>query len=386
MIPEADYFNNKTITMKYFHSLFIRSSQFVFLFILLCLVSACNEQDKKDMANVQSKGNIGDLIIIMDSVRWKGPIGDTLRSIFSGEVPGLLRSEPYFKLTYFHPNVFNSFIKTHRNLIFVTSLQDASPTGQRMRQFFSQKSIESINQDSSIFMLPKQNEFARNQHILHLFGKTDRQLLSNLSRNKEAIRQHFNKIELGRLNSNSFAVENKELSARISKEHGFHMRIPENYALAKSDSNFVWVTFPAKDLTTHVFVAYKSYRSADAFIPENILAWRDSIGYNYMYNQKIKDSYMTYQDYIPPVFRKVSFNDRYAVETRGLWRLKNNSRGGPFLSYTFVDESTNRLYYIEGFLLGPAVEKKREFMRQLEAVLWTFKPTVATTATVPPAS
>jgi hypothetical protein len=82
---------------------------------------------------------------------------------------------------------------------------------------------------------------------------------------------------------------------------------------------------------------------------------------------------MTYQDYIPPVFKKVSFNDRFAVETRGLWKLKNNSRGGPFLSYIFVDELTNRLYYIEGFIMGPGIDKKREFMRQLEAVLSSFQ-------------
>lgn len=361
--------------MKYSNLLYIRFIPFICILAVLLQFSACNEQDKRDMANVQSKGNIGDLIVIMDSTRWKGPIGDTLRSIFSAEVPGLLQSEPYFKLTYFHPNIFNNFIKTQRNLIFVTSLEDDSPTGQRMRQYFSQQSIESINRDSTIFMLPKKNEFARNQEILHLFGKTDKQLLSNLSRNKEAIRQHFNKIELGRLNKNSFAPENKDLSAQISKQHGFHMRIPENYTLAKSDSNFVWVTRPAQDLTMHIFVAYKPYQSTQAFQPEKIIAWRDTIGYNYMYNRKIKDSYMTYQDYIPPVFKKVSFNDRYAIETRGLWRLKNNSRGGPFLSYTFVDETTNRLYYIEGFLLGPGIDKKREFMRQLEAILWTFKPT-----------
>ncbi len=63
------------------------------------------------------------------------------------------------------------------------------------------------------------------------------------------------------------------------------------------------------------------------------------------------------------------------METRGLWKLKNNSRGGPFLSYIFVDEPTNRLYYLEGFIMGPGVDKKREFMRQLEAILTSFQPT-----------
>ncbi len=344
------------------------------IFSLLLLASSCNEKDKKDMANVQSKGNIGEIVVIMESSRWKGAVGDTIRSIFSAEVPGLLKGEPYFKLLHINPDVFNNFIRTHKNLIFVTSLEDNSSTGERMRTFFSQQAIEAIDRDTSFFMLTKHNEFARDQEILHLFGKTDEQLMRNLSRNREKLQQYFNKIELARINKNIFKTENTKLTSQIAKEHNFYMRIPEGFALAKTDSNFMWATYPGKELNMHVFAAYKPYTSKEAFEPQSIIAWRDTIGYRNMYNKKIKDSYMATQDYIEPSLKQLAFNDKFAVETRGLWKLQNNSRGGPFLSYTFVDPSSNRLYYIEGFVLGPGVEKKREFMRQLEAILWTFRP------------
>jgi hypothetical protein len=326
------------------------------------------------MASVPSKGNTGEIVVVMDSSRWRGVMGDSLRSVFSAEVPGLVSGEPYFKLIYIHPDKLNNFIKTHKNLLFVTSLEDNSSSGQRQRSFFSDQTIEAINQDSSFFMFAKQNEFAKGQEVLHIFGKTDRHIINNLHKNKEKLRQHFNKIELARINKNIFKTENTALIDQIKKEHNFYMRLPEGFALAKSDSNFVWATFPGKELNMHIFVAYKPYNSTDAFDPEKIIAWRDTIGYRNMYNQKIKDSYMATQDYVAPVFRKVSFNEKYGVETRGLWKLQNNSRGGPFLSYIFVDDVTNRLYYIEGFVLGLGVEKKREFMRQLEAILWTFRP------------
>jgi hypothetical protein len=349
--------------------------------LLFILPVACTEKDKRDMASVPSKGNIGEIVVVMDSVRWKNKMGDTLRAAFSSEVPGLLTSEPYFKLIYIHPDNLNNFIKTHKNLLFVTSLEDKSPSGQRQQSFFSQQTIDAINRDSSFFMFAKQNEFARGQEILHIFGKTDEQIISNLSKNKDKLRQHFNKIELARINKNIFKAENTELINKIKEEHGFYMRFPQGFALAKSDTNFVWATFPGKEINMHVFVAYKPYQTTEAFNREKIIAWRDTIGYRKMYNQKIKDSYMATQDYIEPTFNQISFNDKFGIETRGLWKLQNNSRGGPFLSYIFVDDTTNRLYYIEGFILGPGVEKKREFMRQLEAILWTFRP-AGTQATV----
>jgi hypothetical protein len=318
----------------------------------------------------------------MDAARWRGTLGDSLRSVFSAEVPGLVQGEPNFKLIYIHPDKLNSFIKTHKNLLFVTSLEDNTPSGQRQRSFFSEQTIEAINRDTSFFMFAKQNEFARGQEVLHIFGKTDQQIINNLHKHKEKLQQHFNKIELARINKNTFKTENTELINQIKKEHEFYIRLPESFALAKNDSNFVWCSSPGKELNMHIFVAYKPYKSTDAFESEKIIAWRDTIGYRNMYNQKIKDSYMSTQDYIEPVYKKVSFNDKFAIETRGLWKLQNNSRGGPFLSYIFVDDITNRLYYIEGFILGPGVEKKREFMRQLEAILWSFRPanSVATVA------
>ncbi len=64
------------------------------------------------------------------------------------------------------------------------------------------------------------------------------------------------------------------------------------------------------------------------------------------------------------------------MEVRGLWRTNNYSMGGPFLGYAIVDEVQGNLYYIEGFTYAPG-KNKREIMRELEAVLWSFKPAVA---------
>jgi hypothetical protein len=81
---------------------------------------------------------------------------------------------------------------------------------------------------------------------------------------------------------------------------------------------------------------------------------------------------MTTETLIPIETEQVNFGNKYAVETRGLWKLTNNTMGGPFLSYIFVDEELNRLYYIEGYVYSPGKDK-RNSMKEIEAILTTFK-------------
>jgi hypothetical protein len=46
--------------------------------------------------------------------------------------------------------------------------------------------------------------------------------------------------------------------------------------------------------------------------------------------------------------------------------------GGPFISYSLVDEELNRIYYIEGFLYSPG-KAQRDLVRELETILSTFQ-------------
>ncbi|MEQ9007480.1 MAG: DUF4837 family protein, partial [Ekhidna sp.] len=65
-------------------------------------------------------------------------------------------------------------------------------------------------------------------------------------------------------------------------------------------------------------------------------------------------------------------NGHFAVEARGLWKISDNSRGGPFVSYSIVDEEEGLIYYVEGYVDSPGTRKKN-LVRELEAILSTFK-------------
>jgi hypothetical protein len=169
--------------------------------------------------------------------------------------------------------------------------------------------------------------------------------------------------------------EEKKLTEYITKKYGYSLRVPFGYDLATETDTFLWFSQLGTDLFRNLLIARKKYNSEDEFSEEKIIEWRNELGRTHLFGSGEPDtvSYMeTDQKYYPVQFRKVEFNGKYAIESRGLWRLKNNTRGGPFLSYAFVDEKTNTMFYVEAFLYAPN-KIKRHIMRELEAVLHTFK-------------
>ncbi|MCH8904413.1 MAG: DUF4837 family protein [Bacteroidetes bacterium] len=66
------------------------------------------------------------------------------------------------------------------------------------------------------------------------------------------------------------------------------------------------------------------------------------------------------------------FNKNTVREVRGLWEMKNEFMGGPFISYSVHDKLNNRVITLEGFVFAPG-ERKKVYIRQLEVILKSLK-------------
>ena len=69
--------------------------------------------------------------------------------------------------------------------------------------------------------------------------------------------------------------------------------------------------------------------------------------------------------------RGINLKNQYAPEARGLWYMKDDAMGGPFVSLSRVDTLNNRVIVVEGFVYSPE-KMKRGFIRRLEASLYTL--------------
>ena len=351
----------------------MKYSIYILIAIFASLLYSCEaETNESRLSNLPpARGGNGDIIVVMDSAHWAGKLGAEIRETFRAPIPGLPQDEPYFFINYVNPFQMNDVLRNVKNLVYVATMDNQSAAGRRLKSEFTRESIEKIAQDTSIFMLAKKNVFARDQIVLHLFGNTAEELINNIQNNREKLREHFHKAELNRIKRNLFANEIKSYNNIFQKEHQFSLRIPANYDLVFNKENFVWIRQMDTDVDKNIFISYQDYASDEIFKDENILKLRN-IEVKKLGTDTDDVVYMTTETLIPIETEQINFGNKYAVETRGLWKLTNNTMGGPFLSYIFVDEELNRLYYIEGYVYSPGKDK-RSYMKELEAILTTFR-------------
>jgi len=323
----------------------------------------------------KANGKPGEIIIVMDSSQWKGNPGKEVRATFSEHVYYLPREEPEFSLNQIDPIDFKSFLKLQKNIIFVTVLGDNSKGNRKLKKHFTKESLDMIEEDPTLFMYAKKNEFAQGQEILHLFGETEERLIENISKNRKKLQNHFIDIENKRFYKSLYTAKVvKGISKHTEKKLGCTLKVPFGFEIALEDSSFIWLRNFSPDVDKSIFISWVNYTSEEMFSLDSLLKLRTEISKPYiLYKPEDPESYLLTETDNFEVFRKkINFKGQYAVELRGLWKVNKIYMGGPFVSYAMVDETTNRFYYIEAFLYSPG-KAQRDHMRELDTIIKTFK-------------
>jgi len=346
-------------------------------FLVLATVS-CNTSDKPNPQNLPAAtGKPGDMILILDSIQWRGELGSELRKIFREEMPGLPREEPMFDLHWVYPRKGSTLLTQIRNLVIVFTLDQNTLGSKIMKKGFSEETLQQIQADTSFYIYTSKDEYARGQDIMYLFGKTQESLIRHLKRDGKKIQVFFNNAEKQRIQKKLLKTSStKGVTEFLRREQGYELRVPFGYKLADKSDDFVWLRQMDAEVDKNVFISWKKYQSEYQLLPDSLIVWRDQIASRYLYEDPDQpDSYLVTETGVPfkPVVPKqVSFNDQFAIELRGLWKTNTNTMGGPFISYSMVDINKGLIYYIDGFAFSPG-KNQRETIRELEAILWTFK-------------
>jgi hypothetical protein len=343
------------------------------LISFVALFTACNKENSDYLP--KANGKPGEIVLIVDSMDWKGPLGTELRNIFHATVPGLPQDEPMFSTIYIHPEKNLKLLTQLRNLVYVFTLDQNTRGSRTIRETISPETIKRIKEDTSFFMSSIKDEFAKGQEVLYLFGDTEENLIEHLKKNRQNIIDHFNLLERARLEKSLFTKKSTEgVAAFLRREQKIDIRIPVGYKLANRQKDFIWLRQIDPDKDRDIFITWKPYESEYQFLPDSLTAWRDAVAKKYLFEDpKNPISYLVVErEDAELLTRQVNFNNHFAMEVRGLWRTNNRTMGGPFLGYAIADQEQGLLYYIEGFAFAPGKDK-REFMRELETILWSFR-------------
>ncbi len=348
-------------------------SNLILLLILTIFISCGDVKNQmKSEFLPNAKGEPDEIILVIDSAQWADTLGlgMELKKTFLAPMLGLPQDEPLFNVSKVNPHKLNSVLKSATNMVFVTTLDNKSSQSRAIQKYFTSQALNQINRDTSIFMSLRKDEFARGQNVMFLYSATEAQLAKKINYNRSAIREFFEgsakKIIQGKL----FNSPRKELSKQLNEDHGVELTIPYGWERAKNLKNFVWYRKMDVETEQSLFIYYEPYRSQSMF--NDIGSFRDKITQTFLRDSEKPSKYIKRQEIINVFTERVNFNGNFAVEARSLWKISDNSRGGPFVSYTIVDESNGMVYYIEGYVDSPGT-KKKNLVRELEAILATFR-------------
>ena len=195
------------------------------------------------------------------------------------------------------------------------------------------------------------NENASPQTVIRISARSPQQLREKL--NPEKLRQLVDEAELEHLASiisTNPSKQNREMQQLVKKNFGISMNIPAEMQASKKAKNFIWISNNASSgMKNLIIMRVKSEErraekhQIDSMLRTNMPGETDSM-------------YM-----VIPVLAK-----------RGLWEMKGDAMGGPYVMQRIRRGKTGDEIIIIGFVYAPEM-KKKILIKQLEAAISTIK-------------
>ncbi len=319
---------------------------FLPLFIVF-IFFGCEEIESSLMK--ASTGKSGEVLVVVQKNIWKGESGSILRKNLNVDFPGLPQSEPRFSVTNIPHVAFNNIFKNHRNIIFTE---------------VSGKVKKSI-------ITYKYDVYASPQLVITIKAKSKKELKELLKSNIIEITDLIENTELDRLAKNYSRLRNNEIYNQLKKNHDIKLTVPKGYKLDVDTNNFIWISHETPLISQGLLIYYYDYTDTNSFKLDNLLNKRDSILINNVPGPS-KNSYMnTDRDYYLE-FKEFYKDERYTAEIRGLWNVKGDFMGGPFVNTSVVDEKNSRIITVDAYVYSPK-KNKRNYIRQLEAIVGSLE-------------
>jgi len=326
-------------------------------------------------------GEEGEVTVVIDSTLWDGPVGDALRAQLGDPIFTLPSQEPAFELKPM--NLISQQVldvaQARKNVVFVASLDDTTTNEARfIRSILSEDAHQAIL-DGGTAVVPRDNVWRQRQQVFYVTASTPEGLVSAIEEDGPGIVYKFNEVTRYRLQREMFDIGRQpKIEEYLMSNHGFAVHGQHDYVVALDTSNFIWLRRNLSDTWRSFFIYYEENADPSKLSPEWIYQARDALTRRHV--QGTLGGWVEIDQRRPLEAEEINFKDRYAYEVRGLWHMVGEENGekfpfgagGPFLTYAFYDEPTGRLYMIDGMVFAPNYPK-REFLRQLEVIAYTFR-------------
>jgi len=348
--------------MKKKHLLFL----FIITPILFTLVSCSNSQKP-------AIGNDDDIIVIADSLLYN-EVEAELRQVFE-KVIYTPQPENLFRL---QRENFRKFLKlqNRKNIILLGTLDSDDNTSKYIKSSLD-SSVTKLVKNNKNYFVNMNDLWAKDQLVMFLVSNSVDELKKNILKGNEELLYSFRNISNKRLFSRLYkpGFEQKKVKAELFNKYQWTMYIQPAVEVAKSDSanNFVWLRSGRNtDIERWMFVHWIDDASTNYLNEDSLINIRNRITKKY-YRVSFDSAFVDVANEMSkPKISQANFNGRYALMCQGFWKFSDKSGGGPFISYSFLDEASGRFYMIDASIFAPKYYKKK-LIQRADVILNSFR-------------
>lgn len=295
--------------------------------ILLCalLLASCNDRGGSFLP--PSGGKLFETLLVGDS-------NDIVKKALQTDMPGLPQSEPQWDVSSVDFSAFRSSLKVTRNIVIVR----VSPALY-----------------STVRIRYERNVWAEPQMVVTVTASSAKMIKDSIGRVAPTLLRLLNRSEMGKALSVLRTQRNVKAERVVDSIFHIHMWMPLDMTASCKGTDFLWLSNNSPTIMNNIVI----YRTP---LHAGFIASRDSaLGRN------IKGE--TDRMQMATVARTVMQN-KDASFFRGLWEMRGDNMGGPFISRRVKSSDGKSELNIEGFVFAPG-KNKRNAVRQLEAALYS---------------
>lgn len=322
---------------------------FIILMTMICgtcfTTVSCDGQKQKVPMIGKSQSAPYELLLVANKDWLNSMAGQTLKVVLDSPIEGLPQPEPHFRVTTINPRDFNGTFRSYANVIIA-----------RVGNEYKEARV-ALAEDMT----------CHPQLVVTVEAPTDEEFVEVVRERADLILSLFDDREIARERELLMKHYSGKVQTQVKKMFGVDFRAPQDVDDIKVGKNFIWATdsknefrlnvclysLPLKDMSLGDFIA-----SRDSVMQINIPGDKD--------NQWMETD-----------ARSVTFKAKDleggipVIQVKGLWDMKNDAMGGPFVSYVYTDHVNSRLIVAEGFIFAPQKDK-RAMIRELEGALQTL--------------
>lgn len=293
-----------------------------------------------------SQGKPYELIVACSQELWTGTVGDSLKSLLLAPVPYLNQREPLFDVLRVTESGLTGLVGAHRNILKVL----VDPT--------LKEAAVGVQYDVT----------AQPQIMMTLQGPSASSLIDYLAAHGSKMVEALEMAERDRDIRQYAKFQNEGIAETVKKLFGIEMNVPKGYVLAKEQEDFIWARFEYPTASQGFMLYSYPYAGPESLTEKALVAARNQ--YAARIPGPSDGSYMTTSDVVPPAITTFTIEGRPWCEMRGFWDVSGDFMGGPFVSYTTVNNG--KVFTLDCYVYSPKLHK-RNFVRGVEHLIYGIR-------------